>query len=1324
MRQNVPKDLSSLGINPKSLADNITNFDSGTRSIQDRLTEELKLKDLGINSNSLIGIDEVINFMEKYNLELSRKGDTELSLNDIKKINPIRNEISDKYREIIEEIFGEKFKSFDVFRAHPSRIYWSQDSKLLAQSSVLENGKVVFWAIDASEGEWLLNEEKKCNISSKFNIFELAWSTNNKIFAAALSNHTIHLWDIGNNQSSCQLRGHSARIWDLAWSSNNLYLASASEDNTIRIWNTKTGELRQIYGHSINVICLEWSPDGEILAFGSTDKKIYIRNIKSRKTTNILEGHLKGISALSFSADGQFLASQSLDGDVRIWRCDVWVTVAVIAPRLSFVGTEEGWKNKHPLVALKDVVNDSEQQEKLAHRHIGIDFHPTELSIAMWNREENIIQIWDLDPDILLRSKIDNKTLYIKSAKVMLVGESGRGKSCLACRLAEDRYEEMPTTHGMWIWHLQPEQLFSKATTTEVTPEEGQQNIVLWDMGGQYEYRLVHKLFLKNTNLAIFCFDPTQGRTEFKEVEAWDRELKKEFDDSKTVKLLVGTKLDKDKDNLRRLINLSDIEELRKRLKFKEYYPTSAQDNEGIEELRTAISQLLDWKELTTVSRPELWQRIRSKIEQYRKKGDVILEYTELKQCIQQDISNSSDSKEMESVVSDLVTQGVIVDTQRTDTGERWLVLQILEVERYSGSIIRKAANNPRRVPAIEREEIRSNDISFPGIKSTERLRRQEEKIVLDGVVELLIKNEICLEHEGLLIFPSLFELSENQNSDNIPHHIPLYYDFSGAIDNIFASLVTRLVYSERFGRMRLQENRVEFERSGEGTCGLQRVKRSGGSVHLDVYFEEKVQKTVRDSFITFIEDHLDRHGIELYEHLQMTCPCGFVFLEEIIRERIARGFNDIGCLRCDARNLISEGVQKIREQNPKLDNDLWGVKTKIEKKKKEATEKAKSDFQPNTEEIRILHLSDLHFTKETDPISMLQPLIADIQDSQGGLGFQQLDYLVISGDFTNFSTPGEFEPAIKFISGIINEFKLSSQRCIFVPGNHDLSWDEEVYDYKSPRQVDSSKLKPGMFFKEGKGYLIRNEDKYPDRFNNFSKHFYHPLIQQPYPLLFEEQSLSFLFTEPNIPEPNIPEPNIPEPNIPEPNIPEPDIPKTGIQFITLNSSWEIDEYFPNRSSIHQGALERGLKSADDEIKRAKDEERLSTDADILRIAVWHHPVTGNEKIENDAFLERLRQAGVKLCLHGHIHETREDIIGYQHPRKIYVAGGGSFGAPTKARPESTPRLYNLLEVERDFSRIRVHTRCKSKSTGAWGGWHVWPGDTQDQRCAYYDITL
>jgi hypothetical protein len=247
------------------------------------------------------------------------------------------------------------------------------------------------------------------------------------------------------------------------------------------------------------------------------------------------------------------------------------------------------------------------------------------------------------------------------------------------------------------------------------------------------------------------------------------------------------------------------------------------------------------------------------------------------------------------------------------------------------------------------------------------------------------------------------------------------------------------------------------------------------------------------------------------------------------------------------------------------------------------------------------------------------------------------------------------------------------------------------VYAWKQKRKVEPNSLKEGRYVEQGDGFLIRDDSKYSARFDDFAK-FYHSLTQQQYPLNIEDQGLSFLFED------------------------------TKIQFLALNSAWEIDEFHRERSSVNSTALSNGLMKADAQIKQAREDKRLAVDAGILRIAVWHHPITGSEKIIDNSFVDRLRQADFKLCLHGHVHEARTDLVSYLHQRKLYTIGAGSFGASFKDRPESTPRLYNVLEIARDHSSVRVHTRCLLKDGGAWRGWAAWPGASATELRTYYEI--
>ena len=72
------------------------------------------------------------------------------------------------------------------------------------------------------------------------------------------------------------------------------------------------------------------------------------------------------------------------------------------------------------------------------------------------------------------------------------------------------------------------------------------------------------------------------------------------------------------------------------------------------------------------------------------------------------------------------------------------------------------------------------------------------------------------------------------------PHTVSVFYDFAGPIDNVYASLIAWLVLAKDFGRLRLWQERAEFEVKGGGLCGLRKAARSGGCAHVEVYFDAK----------------------------------------------------------------------------------------------------------------------------------------------------------------------------------------------------------------------------------------------------------------------------------------------------------------------------------------------------------------------------------------------------------------------------------------------------------------------------------------------------
>lgn len=83
-------------------------------------------------------------------------------------------------------------------------------------------------------------------------------------------------------------------------------------------WQSETYVLKQ-QGHSTNVSCLTYSPDGQILATGGEDGKIKLWNLDAGFCYVTFSEHTAAVTGLSFSYNKKFIVSSSLDGTVRAY---------------------------------------------------------------------------------------------------------------------------------------------------------------------------------------------------------------------------------------------------------------------------------------------------------------------------------------------------------------------------------------------------------------------------------------------------------------------------------------------------------------------------------------------------------------------------------------------------------------------------------------------------------------------------------------------------------------------------------------------------------------------------------------------------------------------------------------------------------------------------------------------------------------------------------------------------------------------------------------------------------------------------------------------
>ncbi len=802
-----------------------------------------------------------------------------------------------------------------VLRGHTGAIYriaWSPDGKYLASPSA--DHTIRIWDVHTEECEKSLN-------GHALTVYSVAWSPDGWRIASASYDKTIRLWDAINGKHLQTLEGHTGMVYSVSWSPDGQYLVSASADGTIRFWNVANGKplqalksralvvawspdsryvasasydssidiwdttnnnyLQKLNGHTFKVHNVTWSPNGQILASASYDNTIRLWDINSGKTLQVLEGHSGQVNCAVFSSNGLWLASKgyNTDNTIRLWRCDTWACVAALKEHAS--------------------------QQRYIAPPPGLVFHPHLPILATLGEKDRIIRIWELNEAVLLGQTKEN--INYTTAKLVLVGDSGVGKTGLGWRLAHGEFKEHASTHGQQFWSI-PQLNLKRKEGTDC-------EAVLWDLAGQHVYRQVHSIFLENVAAALVLFDPTNRQEPLKGAQFWLEQLKGKGQLPPTV--LVGARVDRGAPAL----SQDELNQFCQRYGIKGgYISTSALKGDGLDELLEIVKAQIPWDDMTATVTTVTFKRIKDYVLSLKEKTDrkgVLVSPAELRKQLESVGADHRSAQgdpvgrpyekweftdaEMMTAVGHLDTHGYVT-VLRNSAGEQTILLTPDLLVNLAASIMLLADKNPRELGAVSETELLQGKYPFDELKG---LEPREAQTLLDAAILRFLEHNICFRdtfgNDTLLIFPSLIK-QKRPLQDEAPAADDISYVVRGRVENLYASLVVLLGYTPSFSRINQWQNQAQYEMDAGQVCGFRSIEEHEGELELVLYYGEKMPRKGREQYQELFEQFLYQRDVDVTRFPPAVCPQGHPIERNTFISRMREGQKFVFCYKCDEK--------------------------------------------------------------------------------------------------------------------------------------------------------------------------------------------------------------------------------------------------------------------------------------------------------------------------------------------------------------------------------------------------------------------------------------
>lgn len=775
------------------------------------------------------------------------------------------------------------------------------------------DNEVWLWDVETGRPLRVLNDHKD-------SAWSLAWSSDQRLILTGSLDRTVRLWDSNTGRCLRLLKGHESEILSVALSPDQRLALSGSKDHSVRLWDLETGGCRVLEGHTGNVWSVAWSADQLRALSGALDRTVRLWDVNMGRCLRILEGHMGNVWSLAWSSDQRRALSGSMDATIRLWDLEAGRCVRVLKGHTGQVRSVAWSTDQRCALSGADDRTVRLWDVETGHCLRVLEGHVAEVRTVAWTADQRIamscdsrgsIRVWNLsdhvtegrapatsEPSVLPASY----QVQYTNAKVLLVGESGVGKTGLSKRLVLNEWQPSDSTVGAWATQWKLPVTFGDGVDREIW---------LWDFGGQADQRLIHQLYMDETALAVLVFDG-QKEDLFETLGQWDRDLTRASRQTFS-KLLVAGRVDAG--GLR--AGRTQIEAFRNERGYLRLLETSAKTNLGCEELKQAILDSIQWENIPWRSSPLLFKRLKEEIIRLKDAGKVLMRLNELRETLQLRLLEEENGEvarftdeELRAVVSLLAGPGVVWELKFGS----WVLLQPERINAYAQSVIQTMRDDEHERGCLSEEQVLKGDLKYHS--AMPRLDADEERFVLLAMHQILVERGLCLREQTdkgpLLVFPSYYR---RERPELMGHPAVLVsYRFNGFLDDVYATLVVRLHHTQPFQKDQLWRYAADFKTLTGRQLGVKMIRRTEGAAELEVYFDPAIEIGEKIIFSQYVHEHLLQNAQDVERLRYYVCPHCFtpVGNREVAMRKLSEGKKDILCVDCEKRVPLWDELEEL----------------------------------------------------------------------------------------------------------------------------------------------------------------------------------------------------------------------------------------------------------------------------------------------------------------------------------------------------------------------------------------------------------------------------